>query len=210
MKRFLGVLLILALATSGSKAQVRWGFGAQGGVSISSFEKDIKDYYGLGFGGGVHVDAELNKYFTGRFQFDYHMFSSDKDKLSGQIAQNSGVPASDVKVEGWNVSIMGIYLNALGKLPTGSAFVPYALAGVGMNIVGQSDPKVTYQGQDVTSQVFSKPESKTKFGIDFGAGADYAVSKNVCIGLEFRYVLIFTENNSNAHMPISLIFTYHP
>lgn len=209
MKRFLGVLLVLALAASVSQAQVRWGFGAQGGVSIPAFESGVKDYYGLGFGGGVHVDAVINKYFTGRFQFDYHTFPSDKNKLAGDLAAANGVPASDIKVEGLNTSIMGFYLNGMGTFPTGSAFTPYALAGFGLNMLSISDPKVTYQGQPVTITGFNT-ESKTKFGIDFGAGADYAVSKNVCIGLEFRYVLIFTENNSNAHMPISLIFTYHP
>ena len=208
MKRLLALLVALLVVSATSPAQIRWGFGAQGGVSISSFEKDIKDYYGLGFGGGIHVDAEINKYFTGRFQFDYHMFASDKDKIVGNLARDNGVPASDITFEGLNASVMGFYLNGLATLPTGSAIRPYALAGFGLNILSQSDPSVTYQGQPVTVQ-FST-ETKTKFGIDFGAGAEYAVSKNVCLGLEFRYVLIFTENNSNAHMPISFTFTYHP
>lgn len=209
MKRLPALLVALLVVSATSSAQLRWGFGAQGGVSIGVFESAIKDYYGLGFGGGVHVDADVGKYFTGRFQFDYHMFPSDKDKIAGDLAQANQVPASDIKFEGLNINIMGFYLNGLGKLPTGSAFTPYALAGFGMNILSQSDPKVTYQGQAVTVTGFNT-ETKTKFGIDFGAGAEYAVSRNICLGLEFRYVLIFTENNSNAHMPISFTFTYHP
>lgn len=213
MKQFALLSAAVILFAGVSSAQLKGGAGVHGGISISSFDKAIKDYYGLGYGFGAHGDLIISKYFTTRLNFDYHIFGVDTKKLIDQIAANSGVSASDITLEGWTAKIMGITLNGIGKLPTGGPVTPYAMAGLGINILSQSDPKLTYQGQDVTSQAFNPTESQTKFGINFGAGAEFAASKTVSVGADFRYVLIFSkdeakQNENNAHMPITLYVTY--
>jgi opacity protein-like surface antigen len=213
MKHIVLLAAAVVVFTGVCSAQLKGGAGIHGGISISAFEEAIKDYYGLGYGFGAHGDLNINKYFGVRLNFDYHMFGLDSKKLIDQLAASNGVAASDLTLEGWTAKIMGITLNGIGKLPTGGPITPYALAGLGINVLSQSDPKLTYQGQDVTNQVFGSPESKTKFGINFGAGADFAASKTVNVGLDFRYVLIFskddaTQAKNNAHMPITVYVTY--
>lgn len=213
MKHVLWIGILLVAATSLSSAQVGGGVGVHTGISISSFDKPVKDYYGLGFGFGAHGDLNVGKYFTGRLMFDYHMFGVDDKKIVDQIAAANNVPSSDLKMEGWTVNVVAITLNGIGKIPTGSPVTPYALAGLGMHFLSQSDPKLTYQGQDYTNQVFAKPESRTKFGINFGAGSEFSIAKRVVLGLDFRYVLIFSKDEAkqeenNSHMPITVSATY--
>lgn len=213
MKKGVLVLAMLALIAGPARAQVSFGAGAHAGIAISSFEKAVKDYYGLGYGFGVHGDLNVGKFFTGRLNFDYHLFGLDKKKLVDVIAAENNVPTSDLTLEGLTANLMAITLNGMGKIPAGGIVSPYALAGFGMYFISQSDPKLTYQGQDVTSQVFPKPESRTKFGINFGAGAGFDLSKAFNLGADFRYVVIFSKDDTkgyenNSYMPVTVYATF--
>jgi len=203
MKRLLVVALSLMLTASTASA-IGFGGGVHGGVSFSSFPKAVKDYYGTGFGFGAHGDLKIIKYLTARLNVDYHMFSSDKNKIIEEIARDNNVATSDLSFEGFNASVLGITLNGIGRIPLGkSPVTPYGLAGLGINILSISDPKLTYQGQDVTSQIFGKPETETKFGINFGAGAEFALA-GFSLYAEVKYVIIFTENENTSHIPITV------
>jgi len=203
MKLLLAAALCLVLAASTASA-IGFGGGVHGGMSISTFPKEVKDYYGTGFGFGAHGDLKVLAFLTARLNFDYHMFSSDKNKIIDEVAKANGVATSDLTMEGFNASIMGITLNGIGKVPVGKSTVtPYGLVGLGMHILSISDPKLTYQGQDVTSQVFNKTETETKFGINFGAGAEFRIAA-VTLFAEVKYVIIFTENENTSHIPITI------
>jgi opacity protein-like surface antigen len=183
-----------------------FGGGAHAGISISSFPKATgvtESFYGLGFGFGAHGDLSVVKFFTARLSVDYNTFPSDKDKIKSLILQaNPGVNPADVTFEGINVSIISFTLNGLGKIPTGSSVTPYGILGFGLHLMSASDPKVTYQGQDVTAQAgFGKVESETKFGLNFGAGAELALG-GFKLFVEAKYVLIFAKDDTWGHIPI--------
>jgi opacity protein-like surface antigen len=215
MKRFFLLLIMAAVGTSLSVAQLSFGGGANAGIGFASFQKEISDYYGFGFGFGAHGDLNIGKYVTTRLNFDYSIFPSNKDKLKGLIpdgtTDQNGNPINkaDITFSGLNASVFGISVSGIGKLPTGSAFTPYALFGFGIYILSLSDGSITYKGQDA-GQVKTGLDSQTKFGLQFGAGSEFKLSKLVSLYVEFKYVIVFTKDSSNGYIPIAFGVTLTP
>jgi len=203
MKRIIVLVFGFTFLVSMSHAAVGFGGGAQAGISISSFPKAISDGYGMGFGFGAHGDVNIIKFLTLRLNFDYHIFPSKKDKIRDDLAAANAVNASDITVEGLNANIVGITVNGIAKLPTGSSVTPYGLLGFGMHIASVSDLKVTYQGQPVTVTGTSGLGSDTNFGMNFGAGSEFGLG-NVKLYFEVEYVLIFSSGSSTGHIPITV------
>lgn len=206
MKLVLAVLLAILIVTNVSPAQMSFSGGAQGGLSISSFPTGISDFYGIGYGFGGHADLNIMKYFSARLNLDYDIFPSSKDKLKDLVAQqNPGIPASSIDITGLNISVFGITLNGIGKLPTASALTPYGILGLGLHILSISDGTASAQGQSATIQ--TGVASQTKFGLNFGAGSEFAVGK-VKLFLEVKYVMIFTDDKNTSHVPVTVGVTF--
>jgi opacity protein-like surface antigen len=203
MKR-LGICVALVLvATNLSVGQISFGGGGQLGISIAMFPDPLKDYYGMGFGFGGHGDANIMKYLTLRLNLDYYTFGFDNKKLADLIAQQSGLAAGSVTMEGLRFSDFVIGVNGLGKIPLRGMVTPYGILGFNLNMISASDPKVTYQGQDVTTQAgLGKTESTTKFGLNFGAGSEFQLGK-IKLFFEIKYCIIFTEGTNTSHLPIT-------
>jgi hypothetical protein len=218
MKRIIISIVALLVATSLASAQMTFGGGAHAGFSLSSFPKEIKDYYGLGIGFGGHADLNIMKFVTLRLNIDYHRFGSDKTKFAEAVvaacnAQRITIGGQAFQTPkttfgGMNASIIGITVNGLGKLPTKSLATPYAIFGLGLHISTPSDPTVSYEGVgDITKEltelgILGKAEGSTKFGINFGAGSEFKIGQ-VKLFAEFKYVIIFTSGSSTGHFPIT-------
>ncbi len=216
MKRlfFFAVLVLVAMQFAGAQFSV--GGGVQGGLALSSFPDPVKDYYGLGFGGGAHLDLNVLRYLTIRLRGDYDVFSSDKSKFAAAIAKEftvHGVAADPAQTtfDGLNTSDIGITLSGIGKLPTKSIVTPYALLGIGVHILNASNQTISYTGLgDITQSlvdlnIVEQPTSTTKFGMNFGAGAEFALG-TFKLFIEFQYVIIFTPDKSTSYMPITIGF----
>jgi opacity protein-like surface antigen len=211
------VLLLAAsmVLASPSFGQLGFGGGASAGIGFAAFQKEISDYYGFGFAFGAHGDLNIGKYVTVRMNFDYNIFPSNKDKLKDVLPNNlvdqNGNPINkaDITISGLNSSVFAISVSGLGKLPTGSAFTPYALFGFGIYILSLSDGSVTYKGQDA-GQIKTGLESQTKFGLQFGAGSEFALSKLIRLYADFKYVIIFTKDSSNGYLPFTFGVTLTP
>ena len=208
MRSMAAILVVGLLSIALANAQdVRFSVGPQAGIAISAFEQNWKDFYGIGYGGGGHVDAEIAKFFSARLNVEYYTFASDKDKLKPLVASQFGLQASDVtSLSGGNISAFIVALEALGKIPTKSAITPYALFGLGIHSISLSDlsgsdksgRSATLTSDDVNF------DGGTKFGLDFGIGFEYRLNHATALTVEFKYVLVFTPNNTNAAMPITV------
>ena len=205
MKRAIVAVVLVFLVALGANAQMKFGAGAQAGISFSSFPKPASDYYGMGFGFGLHGDMEIMKYVAVRFNFDYRMFSSDKAKF-GFTDGNTGQPIPTSDISGGNISLIGIGFEGLGKLPLGGPVTPYGLFGMGLHFSSSSDVIVKYQGQDITA--VKAGDGSTNFGIDFGVGADFKIAKTVSLFGEFKFLLIFTEGSSTSVFPLTVGATF--
>jgi opacity protein-like surface antigen len=144
---------------------------------------------------GAHGDLNVLKYFSGRFSLDYSIYASNKDKILQAVA----APGVQATITGLNVNVFSISLNGLGKIPTGSMVTPYGLLGFGIHILSISDGKAEYQGQ--TFNLTTGLGSQTKFGLNFGAGSEFAVGA-LKLFFEFKYVLVFTEGSSTGLIPL--------
>ena len=202
MKNILTIVCCGVLASSVATAQLSFGGGGHAGVAFSSFPKAISDYYGTGFVVGGHGDLNIIKYVTVRLNLDYASFASNKTKIAEILANQNNVAASDIDFSGLNTSDFSIFVNGLGKIPIqGSPLTPYGLFGFGLNFLSASDGTVSYRGTP-QPQATIKGDSSTKFGLDFGAGTDFALNRSVKLFFEFKYVLIFTENESTSYVPL--------
>jgi len=213
MKTVIALSIAGGLCFSLAHAQeVKFAVGPQVGIAISAFPDPWKDYYGTGFGGGGHADANIAPFFSARLNVEYYSFGSDKDKLKTVVAPQFGITASDItSISGGNISVFIVSMEALGKIPTKSIVTPYALFGVGIHSINLSD----LSGSDrlgrsttVTSDDI-KFNGGTRLGLDFGFGLEYRLNRMVSLSTEFKYVLVFTENNTSAAMPITIGANFH-
>jgi len=213
MKSIAAILVAGALLMSRANAQdVRFSFGPQAGIAISAFEDAWKDFYGMGYGGGVHADADIARFFSARLNVEYYSFASDKDKLKPLVASGFGLTASDIaSLSGGNIGAFIVEMEAIGKIPTKSSVTPYALFGVGIHSLSLSD----LSGSDKSGRSATltaddvKFDGGTKFGLDFGIGCEINLNHSVALTVEARYVLVFTANNNNAAMPITVGANFH-
>lgn len=207
MKRLLSVAVLLAFWSGIASTQVRFGGGAHGGLSLAAFGSAVSDFYGLGFGGGVHGDVRIIEPLTIRVNADYYSFPSNKDKLKGQftVTDPNGNPA-EFQVLGANRSIVTIGANAVGKIPTRSTITPYGLIGFGLNIGSASDLEIESGGQTIFKQ--TAPSSDTRFGLNFGAGSEFGIGSSSRLFFEVKYVVIFAPEQSIGYVPFTFGMTF--
>ena len=213
MRTLAAVLLAAALPISLAEAQyVRFSVGPQAGIAISAFAPDWKNFYGIGYGGGAHVDADIARFFSARVNIEYFTFASDKEKLKQVLAPMFNVQASDIStLSGGNIGVVVVELEALGKIPTRSIVTPYALFGLGIHSISLSD----LSGSDKAGRSATVTSDDihfnggTNFGLDFGLGFEFRLNRGVALTAEFKYVLVFTQTNSNAAMPITVGASFH-
>jgi len=210
--RTLLLFVSIFLVSMATAQNVRFSAGPHAGIAISSFEEGWKDFYGTGFGGGAHVDADIVRFFSVRLNVEYYTFASDKTKLKPVVASFFGLlPTQIASLSGGNVGAFIVALEAIGKIPTQSAVTPYGLFGFGIHSLSLSD----LSGSDTQGRTATATGDDVKFnggtkpGLHFGLGAEYRVNRALSLALEFRYVLVFTENNSNAAMPITVGANFH-
>ncbi len=206
MKKLAWLFIVVLLGSGIAVGQMNYELNAGGGISISNFPSDVKDFYKTGFGGALGGSIMFSKNYGIRISADYRWFGSDKDKIKDAIIAEAGAQAPNINrglltVDGLNISILGVTLNALAKAPLGKNVAPYATAGVGVYSVKASDLSVAYQGQNIPEGSASVP-SETKIGFNGGVGVDFTLG---LLGLyvEGRYVTIETDNTT-SHFPVTV------
>jgi hypothetical protein len=208
MKRALFCVVVLMFVANLAVGQVSFGGGAQMGIAIAMFPDAIKDYYGMGLGFGGHGDVNIIKYVTARLSMDYYTFGFDSKKYLDLVAKQNNVAASTLDMSGLRINDLAITVSGIGKVPLRGIVTPYGIFGFGLNFVSSSDPKVTYNGNDVTAQLgMGKGDSSTKFGLHFGAGSEFHIGM-VKAYFEFKYAMIFTEGQNTNYLPLTVGVTF--
>jgi len=186
MKRLL-LCCVLVMATTANAQSVKFGFQANA-ADVSVYEP-LNEVYGLGYGGGIHLDVKF-VLFSFRVSGDFLTFAPDVDRYKNAAGKLLGASSTGLAVEGGRINVYSGNINAkmtVLPLPLISA---YLTGGVGMVNVSFSEAKVSLNGRPVTTVPAVKGE--TKPAVNFGVGADLDIG-GLSLYAEVKYVVIFTK-----------------
>jgi len=209
MKRLVLLVCCILLATATSSAQV--GFGVQGNATNFNTEGVANDIYGLGLGGGLHLDFGTPVIGI-RVSGDYMFMSPDKDKYSAYAVDMLGQTlAQGATIDGGKMEVLSANANAkLVILPLPVVHI-YATGGIGVARVKFNEatvniPSVGYS-KKLTEDEIAKLlgiDSQTKMTTNVGAGLDIALGGITLFG-EVKLNWIYTDPNTTAMIPIGTV-----
>jgi len=186
------VFLLAFVATSAAQQPMKPVIYAGGGLSMPIGPTVFKDYWkmGVGFGGGIGIQAKpgtelIAKFFYNSFGFDWDKFFTD-NSITGVTGEGTDFQAIEFGVD-------AKYL--FGQAPT---FKPFLVAGVGMVNVKFTDAKMT---GTTTATVPLSGFSETKLSVSGGIGSEYMISPTMALWLEGRIVMVLTSGDSINYMP---------
>lgn len=213
MKRY--VLLFGALLLAGSALAQSISFGVHGNMFNSSFNEKIKSIanitspttaqaqvaidqvYGLGLGGGVHLDLGLG-ILKIRVSGDYLTLSPDKDKFSSYVKQVlPGFPVTFV--EGGKIDMISGSANLKLTILPLPVFKPYITAGGGITNVSATDVVLAVAGHNLNPITILKKQTVGSF--NGGAGVDLDLHAITIFG-ELRVNMIMLDEGTSTYVPI--------
>lgn len=199
MKRLILCCTMLLTIALTAHAQVR--FGIQGDVTNVNVPGNVKDFYGLGYGGGIHFDVNVGPLGV-RLSGDYVTLSPDQDKYRAVAATLVGSLASQINIEGGRIDIISGNANLkLDFLPLPIIHV-YVTGGGGLVRVSVNEAKVTFNNAPVLT--IPKMDSQTKPSVNAGAGVDISLGGLTLFG-EVKVVWIMTEGETSTQVPLATV-----
>jgi hypothetical protein len=164
----------------------------------------LDEVYGLGLGGGVHVDLGLG-IVSIRVSGDYITLSPDKDKFKSYVQQViPGLPVSFV--DGGKVDLISGSANAKIVIVPLPVFRPYITGGAGMANVKATD--VTLSLGSINLKPVSILKSQTVGTFNAGAGADFVFGgaegkKGTAVFVELKINWLMLEEGTSTMVPIA-------
>jgi len=209
MKRLALLVCCIFLAIAPSFAQV--SFGVQGNAFNFNTEGVANDIYGLGLGGGVHLDFGTPVIGI-RVQGDYLFLSPDKDKYSAYAAQLLGAALSQgASIDGGKMEVWTANANAkLVLLPLPVVHI-YATGGIGMASISFNEATINIPALGVSRKLSEQEvaqllglDKQTKMTTNVGAGIDIALGGLALYG-EVKLNWIWTAPHTSSQIPIGTI-----
>lgn len=214
MKRF--VLLFGALLLAGSALAQSIGFGVHGNMFNSSLNEKIKSLvydpntnpaqtaqvaidqiYGLGLGGGVHVDIGLG-ILKIRVSGDYVTMSPDKDKFSQFVHQQ--LPGFAVTfVDGGKIDMISGSANLKLTILPLPVIRPYITGGGGVSNISATD--VILKIGNLNTQPITILKKQTVGAFNAGVGTDLDF-KAFALFAELRINWIMLDEGSSTYVPL--------
>ena len=203
------------LAFSPSVKAQSVGFGVQGdllnfvvgnttntfSLTTGDFTTDLTEIYGLGLGGGVHIDLKW-PILSFRLSGDYMSLSPDRGKYVALLKNYVGDAAALVSIEGGRVDIYGASLNMILQVLPLSAFSLYATGGVGIVRLSVTETNVTFN--QLPLHTFPEVAPQTKATANVGAGVDLNLGGVTLFG-ELTLDFIFTDPKTSTAIPFATL-----
>jgi len=222
MKRLVLLVCCILLVSAPALAQVPGvsvGFGVHGNVtnfklgpenptnfSITNPRVSLQDVYGLGLGGGIHLDIDI-PILSFRVSGDYISISPDDAKLK-TIAQRL-LPGLNIAIEGGKIEMWSGNVNAKLVILPIPVVHPYVTGGVGLAklnfetaTVLVNGAKLPVPGGDYAK--FLALDSKTLTTANVGAGVDLALGGLALFG-ELKLNWIFTDPKTSSQVPVGTV-----
>ncbi len=217
MKHFIFFLLILFTISATSQAQVPLAhFGVHGNLINAKLNAELREIagvpppsgaivtleevYGLGYGGGLHLDLDIGL-LSFRLSGDYVTLSPDKEKFASFInASLPGVPL--VYQDGGVVTLLSGTVNAKLVILPLPVVKPYLTGGGGIAGVKATDVTLTFAGNPVPP--FPIIESQTVGTYNLGAGVDLGLGSLTLYG-EVKVTWIMIKEGTSTYVPIGTV-----
>ena len=186
------------------------GFGVHGNFSNSNFPgpaitgaTQLKDSYGIGYGGGVHMDVHLTV-FSFRVSGDYLHFSIDQEKFRDAFRPTFGNAVSQLSIDGGGLGIYTVSVNGkMGILPL-PVVSPYITGGIGLAWLSRDEIKTSIAGAPGTTIPSGTQNSKTTASV--GVGVDFKLG--VSLYIEAKYAWISTDVENSTYFPVTVGVTF--
>jgi len=194
MKKLMMILAILVAFCASASAQVPSSpvsFYAGGALSIPSGPDSFKETFKNGYHGMLGVGFDLNPMFEIVGKLEYHTFQFDFTDVMSEYSGGTNkmwMYGADVKLS-----------PSLPALP----IKPYALVGVGMASISQSEfSGPTSLSLSILNSAIG--ESKTKMYWNLGVGMNLMSTPVFSLFAQARYVNIATDGESSQFIPITI------
>jgi hypothetical protein len=212
MKRF--VLLFGALLLAGSALAQSISFGVHGNMfnsdvnakakelagipnSTGTAQIAIEEVYGLGLGGGIHLDFGLGLLKI-RVSGDYLTMSPDKDKFSGYVKQVlPGFPVTFS--EGGKIDMISGSANLKFTILPLPVVKPYITGGGGITNVSATDVILAVNGLKLAPISILKAQTVGSFNAGVGTDLDFHA---FAIFAEARVNWIMLDEGTSTYVPI--------
>lgn len=211
MKRLLAVALFLTIATTAfAQIMPSVGFGVHGNFMNANFPgpqingtSALKDVYGAGLGGGVHLDINL-AVLSLRISGDYLSFSPDNEKYRKGLAGVIGVASDQFSVDGGGITMWSANLNAKWQLLPLPVIKPYLTGGIGVARLSVDDAKVMQNNSPTLAYPGFSSETETAYNV--GAGVDLSIG--ITLFLEVKYMWVMTAPETSTLVPVTVGITF--
>jgi len=194
MKKLMMILAILVAFCASASAQVPSSpvsFYAGGALSIPSGPDSFKETFKNGYHGMLGVGFDLNPMFEIVGKLEYHTFQFDFTDVMSEYSGGTNkmwMYGADVKLS-----------PSLPALP----IKPYALVGVGMASISQSEfSGPTSLSLSILNSAIG--ESQTKMYWNLGVGMNLMSTPVFSLFAQARYVNIATDGESSQFIPITI------
>ncbi len=206
MRKAIAVTLLMVILSSASVAlagEMKPAFYLGGGLTMPMSPKFLSDNYNMGISGAGRVGFALSPAVELGFSIGYNIIPMDDAKRTAWIESALGEPLPvGVTVDGLSGKALEFLADAkyvFGESAEAKPFAPYMLAALGMTKTSWGDITMSGGGLSVSIPV---PGSSTDFTLGFGAGFQYMFGPKVGFWLDGKYMVILTEGESTAHLPI--------
>ncbi len=211
------LILCCALAVASTAAAQSLGFGVQGNVSNLQLSANVKQVvgvqssatntaleqvYGLGVGGGAHLDLNL-PIISLRLSGDYMSLSPNADKFKSWLQTYLGSGVSSVAVDGGTITEMSLQLNVKLVILPVPVFHPYVTAGGGLARVKMDDATITINGTfKLPQQALIDPQTVST--INGGVGVDLVLG-GISIYGEVKINVFYLNEGHGTYLPIASV-----
>jgi len=211
---FLLVLLTIPIAGQAQAQSARFGIHLNiinadlnatlndivGNPAPSGANVALQEIYGLGLGGGRHLDVDLGL-LTMRVSGDYIRLAPDNEKFKSYV--NSVAPGTPLSFEsGGIINLWSGTLNAkLVVLPL-PVVKPYITGGAGFTYVTSTEANLTLNNNALPA--FRILQNQTCFTDNLGAGVDILLGPITLYG-EVKVTWIFLKEGTSTYVPIGLV-----
>jgi len=176
MKKLIVAITALAvIGMAGNALAIGLTVGGGGGILLPL--GDLADSYKLGYGFGGGATIGVLPYLGIDVNFGYYLGMKSK-AVEGLVEEGT-----------YKMTIIPITFGIHYNIISGGAFVPYAGGGGGFYLM-----KVKAEGRD--SESYNKP------GAYFGGGIMYYFTDKICLNVNPKFHIVFTEDTKTMFMTI--------